>query len=227
MPSKKSSINLRSQIDNSMQGYLAGNAICVVSIALILTGFATSALALSVHRNAFQSQSAGIAQSSVEDATRYHNDRGLELLRDSQFQEAIKEFSRVIELDPYYAQAYLWRGIAHRRAGDYQASIQDISTQIQVDPFSAAYYERGLTYLALGETQKAFDDFNQAISEGSRDYEWIADSYRQRGLIRKELGDRSGAIEDFQEAQEIYSRLRLTSTPEYESLLRELGLLEQ
>jgi len=59
--------------------------------------------------------------------------------------------------------------MAYRNMGDYQASLQDLSTIIRINPFSAPYYERGMTYLALGETQKALDDFNQAI-EDSGDY---------------------------------------------------------
>ncbi|MBD2578210.1 tetratricopeptide repeat protein [Oscillatoria sp. FACHB-1406] len=156
-----------------------------------------------------QSKITEIAQSSFEDISD-RSDRAWKLLGTSQFQEAINEFSRVIELDANFPQAYLGRGKAYREAGDYQASIQDLSTQIQVDPFGAAYYERGLTYQALGEPRRALEDFNQAIASSTPDYEFVADAYRRRGLIRQDLGDINGATEDFRESQEIYRKLGIT-----------------
>lgn len=168
--------------------------------------------------NAELSQASGTAE--------YHEGRAMAFMRNSQYQEAIDEYTRAIELDPNYSQIYLGRGIAHRRIKDYQASLQDISTQLQLDPFGAAYYERGLTYLLLAEPQRALEDFTQTIDESSNTYEFTADAYFFRGLIFEDFGEKDKALEDLRQAVEIYRRLGLTDQPGYRDAVSAIGRLE-
>ena len=211
-------------LDSSTQNFWGYSLVNTVMLSSALTVFVSPSVAFPAQDYNCQTRAVLVAQDAGtpdRDSRRYHADRGWKFLGNSQFQEAIDEFSYVIEIDPYYDDhIYIGRGMAYRNMGDYQASLQDLSTIIRINPFSAPYYERGMTYLALGETQKALDDFNQAI-EDSGDYEWIADSYRQRGVIRHALGDGDGAIEDLQQALEKYHRIGMSSSPQYEETLQD------
>lgn len=41
------------------------------------------------------------------------------------YQQAILDFNRTIELNPEYAEAYYYRGNAYNRIGEYQQAIKD------------------------------------------------------------------------------------------------------
>jgi tetratricopeptide (TPR) repeat protein len=61
------------------------------------------------------------------------------------YQGAILDYSKAIELDPKDAATYSSRGIAKSDIQDYQGTISDYSKAIELDPKDAAtYYNRGI-----------------------------------------------------------------------------------
>src|SRR5262249_60612061 len=74
--------------------------------------------------------SAGIAQTSAVD---YFN-RGVAENANGDFEGAIADYNRAIELDPKYAAAYSNRGIAKQAKGDLDGAITDFSRAIELDP---------------------------------------------------------------------------------------------
>jgi tetratricopeptide (TPR) repeat protein len=76
-----------------------------------------------------------------------------------QYELAIAEFTKAIELDPNYAPSYASRGSAYGYLGEYQKAIDDYTKAIELDPtYPRAYINRGLAYSRLGESYKANQD---------------------------------------------------------------------
>ena len=60
--------------------------------------------------------------------------RGDAYFEKEEYDKAIAEFSRAIELDPNYAEAYYKRGVAYLRKDKYDEAIADLTKAIELDP---------------------------------------------------------------------------------------------
>ena len=61
--------------------------------------------------------------------------------------QAIKDFSKAIELKPKFAEAYHNRGETHAIKGDSEFAIDDYNGAISLKPdFAEVYYSRGQAY---------------------------------------------------------------------------------
>ena len=61
-----------------------------------------------------------------------HN-RGISYERMGQYKEAIKDFTRVIEIDPDNANAYFNRGCCYDSVGELDLAISDYSVALELD----------------------------------------------------------------------------------------------
>jgi len=61
-----------------------------------------------------------------------HN-RGISYERISHYKEAIKDFTRVIEIDPENANAYFNRGCCYDSVGELDLAISDYSIALELD----------------------------------------------------------------------------------------------
>ena len=76
------------------------------------------------------------------------------------FNLAIGEYDKAIELKPDYAQAYGVRGIAYSEKGDLDAAIKDYRKAIEMNPGDAnAYGNLGNAYKAKGMLKEAEHSF--------------------------------------------------------------------
>ena len=86
------------------------------------------------------------------------------------YQQAIKDFDRAIELDPKLADAYWGRGKTCHGFGDYRQAIKDFDRAIELDPkLAEAYRDRGKTYNELGGYQQAIEDWKKAAKLGDEE----------------------------------------------------------
>ncbi len=64
-------------------------------------------------------------------------------------EQAIADYSRAIEINPNYAEAYKWRALRYSLADDHDRAIADDSRAIELDPNDAkAYNDRAGEYFA-------------------------------------------------------------------------------
>jgi len=116
------------------------------------------------------------------------------------YQQAIEDLSRAIEIKPGYIDAYNNRGIAYKDLGNYSQAIEDLNRAIEMKPrFAEAYNNRGIAHKGLGNYRQAIEDYSRAI-EIRPDY---ADAYNNRGNAYNGLGNYRQAIEDYGRAIEI------------------------
>jgi tetratricopeptide (TPR) repeat protein len=91
-------------------------------------------------------------------------DKGVAAIRRQDYDLAIAEFSKVIQLKPKYAGAYNNRGVSYAHKRDWDKSIADYNEAIRLNPeYVEAYYNRGITYNNKGDWDKSIADYNEAI----------------------------------------------------------------
>jgi tetratricopeptide (TPR) repeat protein len=125
--------------------------------------------------------------------------RGFAFRSLNQFEQAIIDYTRAIELDPTYARAYASRGSAYRRLKEYERAMQDYNRALELEPnYAWAYCGRGETYRLLKEYALALADLNRAL-ELEPNY---ARAYAQRALLHLWLGKMELARLDYIQAWE-------------------------
>ncbi len=96
-----------------------------------------------------------------------HYNKGVEYGQQGRFDDAIAEYSKAIELDPNFAEAYSNRGNAYRALGEIQRAIADYAEAILLNPQDAGTYaSRALAYTSLGKTRAAEQDIDKAVELG-------------------------------------------------------------
>ncbi|MFT3867466.1 MAG: tetratricopeptide repeat protein [Nibricoccus sp.] len=127
--------------------------------------------------------------------TYYEN--GQARAKQGDFEAAIIEFSKAIELDAKNPSAYAARGNARVNIGALEDAIADFTQAIALDPSRRVpYINRAVARVDQGDLAGAIDDYTKAISLDQKN----AVVYRNRGCVKLQKGDVEGARADFQQA---------------------------
>ena len=154
-----------------------------------------------------------------------YNARGLANAADGNYDEAIKDYTKAIELKLDYAEAHYDQGVAQHHLSKYQEAVDDLSKAIKFkDDYANAYEARGVAKEALEEAADAKEDFAMAdylrgkeAYEGGRYLEAIKnfDTYLElipniapvhytRGKAKTEHGKSKVALGDLENALKLY-----------------------
>ena len=142
-----------------------------------------------------------------------------------EYQRAIVDYHKAIELDPYYSLAYYNRGLCYQEQLQYQLAIEDsyngiedydktfeyfdlatldskaiedFDKAIELDPYySLAYYNRGLCYQEQLQYQRAIEDWDKVIELDPNDPYYAYQAYYNRGICYRLMGQDQRAIEDW------------------------------
>jgi tetratricopeptide (TPR) repeat protein len=102
------------------------------------------------------------------DAEAYYN-RGLAYQLKKEYDKAIADYTKAIEINPNDAEAYNNRGLAYGSKKEYDKAIADYTKAIEINPkYAEAYYNRGLAYFLKKEYDKAWEDVYKAQGLGSK-----------------------------------------------------------
>ena len=96
-----------------------------------------------------------------------YNNRGNLYYRHGKFDQAVSDFTKVIEMDPNNADAYNDRASAYGNQGNFTQAIADYTRAIEINPnFIKAYYNRGVIYYTIKEYDKAWADVKKIEALG-------------------------------------------------------------
>ncbi len=89
---------------------------------------------------------------------------GIQKMNRNSLTAALRDFDRLVEIAPNYAEAWNKRATIHYLLNDLKASEADISTTLMLEPFHfGALSGLGLVYIAQGDFLKARNVFNSAL----------------------------------------------------------------
>jgi curved DNA-binding protein CbpA len=127
--------------------------------------------------------------------------KGIQQAQAKQYEQAIDSYTKAIEIEPSFIEAYLKRCEIRYKLGDNQGVLQDCSKIIKVDPTVAkAYYYQGRARYRLGYTQSAIKAYTEALDRETN----YAQAYYYRGLAYQELKENSPALANLQTAAELF-----------------------
>lgn len=119
--------------------------------------------------------------------------RGLNLILQGRQKESLVEFTKIIEENDNFFDAYLGRAIAYLEIERWEDGINDLTYIIDNMPeMAAAYYYRCVGYVGVRKMELALSDINKAISIDPNEPQ----NYMQRGAIYFWMGKYKSSIED-------------------------------
>ena len=117
------------------------------------------------------------------------------------YEGAIIDYTKAIELKPDYILAYYLRGEARYILEDYPGAIVDYTRVIELKPnYIDVFFSRARAKSLLEDYRGAISDYTKAI-ELKPDFEYAY--YNNRGLAKSSLKDYRGAIMDYTKAIEL------------------------
>ena len=129
-----------------------------------------------------------------------YNNRGGIYLGNKQYNSALADLNKSIELRPDYAEALNNRGVILSEYKRYNEAINDLNRAIKLAPnYPEAYNNRGTILLEMKRYQEALHDINKAIELRPR----YAQAYYNRGLVFMDEMKYDLAIKDYEKALEI------------------------
>ncbi|MFM9264813.1 tetratricopeptide repeat protein, partial [Tychonema sp. BBK16] len=129
-----------------------------------------------------------------------------------QYEEALQNFDRAIELDPKYTWAIARRGETYLLMKRYEEALQDFDRAIELNPKNDwAIARRGETYRLMKRYEEALQDFDRAIELDPK-YTWVIATRGETYLLMKRYKE---ALQDFDRAIEI--------DPKYDSVIASRG----
>lgn len=142
-----------------------------------------------------------IAQKSAEEYVKMAKEKML--IKD--YETALKNLDKAIELDPELASAYRERGIVKFNTEKYSDAISDFNKAIELEdpgklPFTKkgeSYFHRGLSNFKLGNFERAIKDFDIVIS--IEDSFWRNLAYDYAGASYYEIGNKEMACKYWRE----------------------------
>jgi tetratricopeptide (TPR) repeat protein len=85
-----------------------------------------------------------------------------------EYQRALADFERVIQLEPENALAYNYRGISYSALGQHERALADFDHAMQLDPnLARAYLNKGAALAKIGQRDEALKYGEKAMSLGA------------------------------------------------------------
>jgi tetratricopeptide (TPR) repeat protein len=123
-----------------------------------------------------------------------HNERGGYYYRRGQYEQAIGDFSQVINLKPDHPWPWLNRCEMEIIVNRLADAISDCNRSLAVAAVPMALINRGTANLKIGEPRLAIADFEKASAQAGTDRFW--DLLYPRGIAKRRIGDIAGGNAD-------------------------------
>jgi tetratricopeptide (TPR) repeat protein len=134
------------------------------------------------------------------DISEAYNNRGYAWHLKGDYQRAVVDFTKALDITPDYADAHNNRGLALYQMGEYDRAMSDYNKAIEINPrLAEAYYNRAASWLNKGQYDQAVADYTKAIEINPR----FGEAYYNRGIAWTKKGKYDFAIADCSKALDI------------------------
>lgn len=136
---------------------------------------------------------------------KYYTNLGISETNNGNFEEAIENFNKAINLNPTYSLAHFSKAVAYHNLNKLEEAYENYSKAIVVYPQMVdAYFNRAQTILSNENSddedlKKALQDLETAIELDTK----FVDAYYYAAVIKKKLQDYRGALIYLDKAIEI------------------------
>lgn len=139
--------------------------------------------------------------------------RGRAYEENKEFEKALADFEKVLEIDQGHVQANLSMAMdLYFRQNDYANSVKYLNNAVDRDKNNAkAYTLRGKAYQRLGDANKAEKDFNTAINVNAS----YADAYYAKANLKYVMGNKDEACGLFRQADALGLEQAKTALQKY------------
>ena len=129
-----------------------------------------------------------------------YNNRGVLLMGDKRYDEALSDYNKAIELKPDYAMAYNDRGLLFVRKERYDEALSDYNKAIRLEPQNeSSYTNRGIILAMKKDYEGAIKDFDKAIELHPDNPE----GYANRALSLQNENRLTDAMKDYDKVIEL------------------------
>ena len=130
-----------------------------------------------------------------------HYNMGMELFELGIFEKAGVEFTKAVEISPYFAEAYVALGNVYSVFRRYDKAVECYSKAIVINPeLSEAHMGLGMASIYAGDYAQAANAYKYAIQLNYNN----AKAYLFLGKVEKLMGDDKSAKENLDKAKELY-----------------------
>jgi len=107
---------------------------------------------------------------SRESAAIVYKHRGMAYFAESFYEEAVRDFGEVLELDPECYKAAYFRGVVRSVSEDYGKAVEDFDRSLKINPFQFfTLYRRAQAYWHIGDYPKTLADCESALKINPED----------------------------------------------------------
>lgn len=126
--------------------------------------------------------------------------QGVQKMDERKYNEAINKFTKAININSSFEEAYLKRGACFVILNDNKKAITDFSFVIKINPKNPfAHFNRGMVKKELNDYKNAIIDFSSAIALNST----LKFAYYNRALCKLGLDDIENACLDLSKAADL------------------------
>lgn len=119
----------------------------------------------------------------------------VQAVENGEFDEGMKLFNKMIEIDPDNPKPHCGIGTIYREQGKFQQAVEKYEKAIELDPkYGICMNNLGATYIAMKEYEKAEEILKKAL-EVQPDY---SDPHYTLALVYKETARNDEAITEFE-----------------------------
>lgn len=127
-------------------------------------------------------------------------DRGNHLQNIHKYVEAIRDYDRYIQLNPYNHSAYQNRGTAHERLKHFDQALWDYQQVLFLKPNDTiANFNKGVVYDVINNPWQAIKEYDTVITKDPK----LAKAYYNRGSAYEKVYKYDECIRDFKKAIEL------------------------
>jgi EAL domain-containing protein (putative c-di-GMP-specific phosphodiesterase class I)/GGDEF domain-containing protein len=98
--------------------------------------------------------------------------RGREYFQNADYDKAILEFSKVLEIDPFNSESYYYRGFSYCEEGVYTVAMKDLVKLKEIDPeFMNNWLLEGLIAERKGDKERALGCYKEYLERAAQSFD--------------------------------------------------------